>query len=173
MPIKAAGESWEHPLALSLAVTPDSPYFALTFCISNVCCNSLWTIFYLAKVMARCSPLSEIAGANVVEAKNLDVAEIPTEVARAVGGGEVPEASDGEGRASSVGGIDDSTDGGASDIENSWMYYFVVSTITLGKIKEMVERGYFADGEARASGAEAVLETDNDEAVIYEDFFLC
>jgi hypothetical protein len=35
---------------------------------------------------------------------------------------------------------------------------------------EMVEKGYFADGEAQALGAEA--KPDCDEAVVYKDFFV-
>jgi hypothetical protein len=49
---------------------------------------------------------------------------------------------------------------------------FGASTITLGRIKEIVEKGYFADGEARAPKAEAVPETDNDEDVVFQDFFV-
>jgi hypothetical protein len=81
-------------------------------------------------------------------------------------GGKVPAASDNEG------GIDDSFDGGGSDIENSRTYNFLASTITLGCIKEMVDKEYFVDGEARVPRAEAVPEPDDDEAVIYEDFFV-
>jgi hypothetical protein len=83
---------------------------------------------------------------------------------------EVPRASGEEGRVSSVGGTNDSEDGGASDNENSRTYNFGSSTITLGCIKEMMERGYFVDGEARAP--RAVPELKNDEAVVYEDFFV-
>jgi hypothetical protein len=79
--------------------------------------------------------------------------------------------SDGESHALSARGSDDSADGGASDDENSQMYYFGALTITLGKIKEMVEKGYFAESEARAPGAEAVPEPNNDDVVVYEDFF--
>jgi hypothetical protein len=49
---------------------------------------------------------------------------------------------------------------------------FGASTITLGHIKEIVEKGYFADGEARAPKAEAVPEPDNDEDVVFQDFFV-
>jgi hypothetical protein len=45
-------------------------------------------------------------------------------------------------------------------------------TITVGKIKEMVEKCYFPEGEARPPGAEMVPEPDNDEAVVYKDFFV-
>jgi hypothetical protein len=36
------------------------------------------------------------------------------------------------------------------------MHYFRASTITVGKIKEMEERGYFVKDEAHASGAETM-----------------
>jgi hypothetical protein len=36
----------------------------------------------------------------------------------------------------------------------------------------MAEKGYFSEGKARAPGAETVPEPDNDEAVVYEDFFV-
>jgi hypothetical protein len=32
------------------------------------------------------------------------------------------------------------------------MYYFSLSTITIGKIKEIVEKGYFLEGGAREPG---------------------
>jgi hypothetical protein len=38
----------------------------------------------------------------------------------------------------------------------------------LVKSKEMVEKGYFVEGEARTLEAESVPELDNDEAVMYE-----
>jgi hypothetical protein len=122
--------------------------------------------------MVRCSPLSEIVVTNVAEAENPDVADRPTKTARTVGGGEMPGASDDDGHALSAGGTDDSGDGGASDDENSWTYYFGASTITLSKIKEMVEKRYFTEGIAQAPGVEAVMELDNDEAIVYEASFI-
>jgi hypothetical protein len=56
--------------------------------------------------------------------------------------GELLEASDIEGPALSVEGVETST--GTSDDEHSQTYYFWPSTITRGKIKEMVKKGYFA-----------------------------
>jgi hypothetical protein len=52
------------------------------------------------------------------------------------------------------------------------MYYFSSSIITVGKIKMMVKKGYFVDGEAHALTAETVSEPDNDEVIMYEDFFV-
>jgi hypothetical protein len=36
----------------------------------------------------------------------------------------------------------------------------------------MVEKFYFLEGEARPPGAETMPEHDNDEAIVYEDFFV-
>jgi hypothetical protein len=52
------------------------------------------------------------------------------------------------------------------------MHYFGPPTITGGKIKEMVEKGYFAEGEAREPGVKMISKPDGDEAVVYEDFFV-
>jgi hypothetical protein len=52
------------------------------------------------------------------------------------------------------------------------MYYFGSSTITIRKIKEMEEKGYFPEDEARAPGVQIVPEANNDEAMVYEDFFV-
>jgi hypothetical protein len=50
--------------------------------------------------------------------------------------------------------------------------YFGSLTITVEKIKEMEERGYFLEGDGRAPGTETVLEPNGDEAIVYEDFFI-
>jgi hypothetical protein len=115
---------------------------------------------YSAKEMVHYSPINKVVAANVAE------------VVQTTGGGEIRVASGEEGRVSNVGGTDDSMDRGASDNENSWTYNFGASTITISHIKEMVEIGYVADDEARAPGAEAVPELENDEVIIYEDFFV-
>jgi hypothetical protein len=156
---------------LSLVVALDLVCGTLAFYVFGTRCLSPCLSVYSTKVMARCSPLSEIATANVAEAKNPDVVDSLAGVAQAIGGGEMLGDSDGESHALSAGRSDDSADGGASDDENSRMYYFGALTITLGKIKEMVEKGYFAESEARAPRAEAVPEPNNDDVVVYEDFF--
>jgi hypothetical protein len=61
---------------------------------------------------------------------------------------------------------------GASDDENPQTYYFGSSTITVGKIKEMVEKGYFVEGESHMPRAETVSEPNSNEAIVYEDFFV-
>jgi hypothetical protein len=88
--------------------------------------------------MARCSPLSDFAAASAAEVKDPNVVDDLVEMARAVAG-ELAGTSDGEGPTLSVGGADTSV--GASNNENSRMYYFGSSTITRGKIKKMVEQG--------------------------------
>jgi hypothetical protein len=40
----------------------------------------------------------------------------------------------------------------------------------MGRIKEMTEKSYFVDGDARTLVAETMLEPENDEAFVYEDF---
>jgi hypothetical protein len=51
-------------------------------------------------------------------------------------------------------------------------HYFRSSTITVGKIKEMEEKGYFVKDEAHLPGAKTVPEPRDEEAVMYEDFFV-
>jgi hypothetical protein len=58
-----------------------------------------------------------------------------------------------------------------SDDENSQTYYFESLTIIVGKIKEMVEKGYFMEGDVRVPGAEREPEPDSEEAVVYGDLF--
>jgi hypothetical protein len=89
--------------------------------------------------MACCRALSEVASTNAAEVENQYRVESTTEVAWAIGTGEVPAASNEEKRLSSLGGMDNSLGGGASDDEDSWTYNFRASTITIGQIKEMVE----------------------------------
>jgi hypothetical protein len=64
---------------------------------------------------------------------------------------------------------EDDLDEGPSDNAKLHMCYFRSLTITVGKIKEMEEKCYFPDGEARASGAETVPEPNGDKAITYED----
>jgi hypothetical protein len=52
------------------------------------------------------------------------------------------------------------------------MCYFGSSTIMVGKIKEMKEKGYFPEGEGRAPGAKTMLEPNGGKAVLHKDFLL-
>jgi hypothetical protein len=89
------------------------------------------------------------------------------------GGGEAPAAgSENEDAALGGGGSDDSADADASDNESSHTYCLSTSTITLGRIREMAEKGYFVEGQARAAGEEMIPGPQEDEAVIFEDFFV-
>jgi hypothetical protein len=152
-----------HLLLLHLALT------ALTLSVF-----AMLTAFlaYSMKAMARCSPLSKNAAANVANVENQDATGHPVETARIVSEGEAPGAPNNDGHALSARGTEDSMDGGASDDENSQTYYFGASTITLSKINKMVEMGYFVEGEAQSDWAETVPEPNNDKAISYEDFFI-
>jgi hypothetical protein len=120
--------------------------------------------------MASCSPLSEVATANATEVENVDRVVGMAKIVWIVS--EKPATSDGEGHNSSLDAAGDSLGEGASNDENSRTYYFGSSTIAVGKIKEMVEKGYFVKGEAHAPEAETLPEPDSDEAIVYEDFFV-
>jgi hypothetical protein len=94
---------------------------------------------------------------------------VAAELERALG--ENPASSDGEKRLVSP-DVEDTLSEGGSDNENSWTYYFGLSTITVGKIKEMAEKGYIPKGRPHAPGAATMSEPYNNEAVVYEDFFV-
>jgi hypothetical protein len=153
----------------SFIIAIDLPQCAHPYALALLLHLAFDDLSHFPKVMAHCSPLGEVAVANVAEAENLDVVDNPVEVAQMIGG-ELFRASDGEGPALSVGGVEAST--GASDDESCQTYYFGPTTITRGKIKEMVEKGYFTEGEAREPVAEAIPEPDDGKVVIYEDFFV-
>jgi hypothetical protein len=118
--------------------------------------------------MTHCSPPGE-AAATVEEVENIDEAMVAGELERAFG--ENPAASDGEKYLASP-GTGDTLSEGVSDNENLQTYYFGSLTITVGKIKEMEEKGYFPEDKAHAPWAKTVLKQNNDEAVVYEDFFV-
>jgi hypothetical protein len=121
------------------------------------------------KVMVHCSPLGK-ATANMTEAEDVDKIASTAEVTQIASENHV--AFDAEGRLSSPDVAEGSLDEGGCNDENSRTYYFDSSIVTIGKIKEMMEKGYFAEGEARAPGAETVPESDSDEAIVYEEFFV-
>jgi hypothetical protein len=150
--------------------------------ISRPCCHSALALMLLfcycvwpsvilsmfAKVMARCSPLDEDMD-GMMEVGNMDEAVVAAGLKHAFR--ENPAASDGERRPTSP-DVEDILSEGGSRNENSWMYYFGSSTITICKIKEMTEKTYFPEDGAHAPRAEIVPEPDNNEAVVYEDFFV-
>jgi hypothetical protein len=90
--------------------------------------------------VARCSSLDET--------KREIAATALVEVTPTGGSGEVPVMFCDEGRVSSRGESRNSVDKGASNNEISRTNCFGASTITLGHVKKMAEKGYFMDGEA-------------------------
>jgi hypothetical protein len=118
--------------------------------------------------MSHCIPLGEAAAA-AVEVENMEEITVLAELERAFG--ENPATFDGERYAASPNAEDD-LDEGASDNAKLRTCYFGSSAITIGKIKEMEEKGYFPKGEAHTSGAKTVPKTNGDEAIVYEDFFI-
>jgi hypothetical protein len=99
------------------------------------------------EVMAHCSLLGEVATANTTEVDDMGRVADAAKMVQTVG--ERPKASNGGGHISSLDLGDNSFGEGASGDENSWTYYFRSSTITVGKIKEMVEKRIF-HGERRS-----------------------
>jgi hypothetical protein len=43
--------------------------------------------------------------------------------------------------------------------------------VTVSRIREMIDRGYFIEDIARVRGEETVPEPNGDEAVVFEEFF--
>jgi hypothetical protein len=50
-------------------------------------------------------------------------------------------------------------------------YNFDPLTVTLSLIREMTKQGCFAEGGARASGEENILKPEDDEVIVFEEFF--
>jgi hypothetical protein len=121
--------------------------------------------------MAHCSLLEEtereIAAVSVAEVGNMAEA-----TPMGCGGGALA-TSDDKGHVLSRGESSDSTDEGISNNENSQTYCFGALTITQGHIREMVDKGYFTEGEARAPREEITPEPDDDKDIVFEDFFCC
>jgi hypothetical protein len=118
--------------------------------------------------MAHSSPLGE-AVASMTEVEDIDEGVVAAELEHAFR--ENPVASDGEKCLASLNTGDTLSEGG-SDNENSRTYYFGSSTITISKIKKMVETGYFPEGGACAPEVETVSVPNNNEAMLYEDIFV-
>jgi hypothetical protein len=117
--------------------------------------------------MYRYSPLGEVAAVGV-RVENMEETMVLAELERAFGENHV--ASDGERYATSLNAEDDLTEG-ASDNAKLRTCYFRSSTNTVGKIKEMEEKGYFPEDEAHAPRTETMPEPNGDEVMVYEDFF--
>jgi hypothetical protein len=75
-------------------------------------------------------------------------------------------------------GSDDGTDmqeGGSEAVdprESSLSYVFGPSTITVGRIRQLASLGYFIEGATREPGEEIVSERIEDEAIVFEVFFI-
>jgi hypothetical protein len=50
--------------------------------------------------------------------------------------------------------------------------YFGPSTVTMSRIHEMMDQGYFVEGGARVPGEETIPELDSNKAIVFEDFFI-
>jgi hypothetical protein len=50
--------------------------------------------------------------------------------------------------------------------------YFGPSTVTMSRIHEMMDQGYFVEGGAHVPGEETIPELDSNEAIVFEDFFI-
>jgi hypothetical protein len=132
------------------------PYLSLSRlpCLSTLTlllyyCDRPFDDFYcFAEVIAHCSPLDEVA-TGIVEVENMDEVVVAAELERAFR--ENPTASNVEWRPTSS-DVENTLSEGGSGNKNSRTYYFGSTTITIGKIKDMVEKGYFSKGGARASG---------------------
>jgi hypothetical protein len=117
--------------------------------------------------MSRCSSLGEATAAGA-KAENVEEITVLAELESAFG--ENPTAFNGERYAASP-NTEDNLGEGALDNAKPQTCYFGSSTITVRKIKEMEERGYFPEGKGRAPRTETMPEPNGDEVVVYEDFF--
>jgi hypothetical protein len=65
------------------------------------------------------------------------------------------------------------SDGGDARVESSQLqsFYFGPSTVTVSRIRGMVDCSYFADGMGHEPKEETVPEPHADEAVLFEEFF--
>jgi hypothetical protein len=117
--------------------------------------------------MARYSPLDK-AAAGAAGVQNMDKVVVVAELEHVFRGNHA--TSDGENCLASPNAKDTLSEGGLES-ENLQTYYFGSSTITVGKINEMVEKGYFPEDGAHTSRAETMPEPNNDELMVYEDFF--
>jgi hypothetical protein len=93
-----------------------------------------------------------------IAAKSHGEVETKARDLRDAGHSKAPVESANEGVVPSGGGLGGFADDNASRDEISLTYFFGASTITLGRIWEMAEKGYFAEGEARAMGEETTLQ---------------
>jgi hypothetical protein len=69
----------------------------------------------------------------------------------------------------------DVSEAGAGDTidprELAWSYDFEMSSVTVGRIRQLESLGYFVEGSAREPGEETIPEPNDDEVVVFEEFF--
>jgi hypothetical protein len=63
-------------------------------------------------------------------------------------------------------GSQSNVEGDSNEGSCTHSYNFGPSTITVGRIQEMIKLGYFAEGGARALREETILELENNEPVV-------
>jgi hypothetical protein len=68
-------------------------------------------------------------------------------------------------------GSDNRAEGDSDEGSRTYSYYFGPSMVTITRIREMIDHGYFAEGGAHASGKDTIPELDSDEAAVFEEFF--
>jgi hypothetical protein len=77
---------------------------------------------------------------------------------------------------SSGGAASDVAEAGAKDAmdphELARSYDFGVSSVIMGRIRQLESLRYFAKGSARESGEETVPEPNDDEVVVFKEFFM-
>jgi hypothetical protein len=56
--------------------------------------------------------------------------------------------------------------------EFAWSYDFGVSSVTVGHIRQLESLGYFTEGFVCEPGEETILEPNDDQAIVFEDFFM-
>jgi hypothetical protein len=69
-------------------------------------------------------------------------------------------------------GLQSARDADAAFDEGSRSYCFGPSTVTVSHIQEMMMLNYFTEGGARAAREETILEPEDDEAIVFKEFFL-
>jgi hypothetical protein len=64
--------------------------------------------------------------------------------------------------------------GAGADIDvgsRMWSYYFRPSTVTISRIREMVDNDNFADGMGHEPSEETIADPQAEEAVLFKEFF--
>jgi hypothetical protein len=62
--------------------------------------------------------------------------------------------------------------GDCDEGSHSWSYYFRPLMITISRIREMINREYFAEGIACVPREETIPELNGDEVIVFEKLFI-